>query len=292
MSLPSTEDEHPQSGELDRLPTAQLVELLAGDQRDAVNAVLSQSATIATVVEAIADRLARGGRLHYVGAGSSGRIATLDASEMTPTFGTPAGFVNAHIAGGEQALRGPVEGAEDDAAAGESAMRDGVADGDALIGISAGGSAAFVAAAIRQARAMHVYTVALTCVADSPVAQAAEVTIVTATGPEVLAGSTRLKAATAAKVALNTISTAVMVRLGKVYGNLMVDVVAANNKLRARALRLVQRLARVDESRAAELLRHARGRVKVAVVMQCCAVDALQAESLLIARDGRLRDLL
>lgn len=290
--LPSTEGDHPESEALDLLPTTQLVELLAADHRHAVDAVLSQSATIAAVVDTIAQRLYHGGRLHYVGAGSSGRIATLDASEMPPTFGTPPDLVNAYMAGGDAALRGPIEGAEDDAAAGEDAMRDRVEPRDAVIGVSAGGSAPFVVAAIERARAIGAYTVALTSVADSLLARAAEVAIVPLTGAEVLSGSTRLKAATAAKIALNTISTAVMVRLGKVYGNLMVDVVAGNDKLRARASRLVQRLAGVDEARAAELLRVAHGRVKVAIVMQRCDVDALQAESLLIARDGRLRTLL
>jgi N-acetylmuramic acid 6-phosphate etherase len=292
VKLPPTEGEHPESGELDVLPTAQLVELLASDHRNAVDAVLAQSETIATVVDVIVQRLAHGGRLHYVGAGSSGRIATLDASEMPPTFGTPPDLVNAHMAGGEPALRGPVEGAEDDAAAGDAAMRDGIDDGDAVIGVSASGSAPYVVAAIERASAIGAYTVALTAVADSPLAGAAAIAIAIPTGAEVLSGSTRLKAATAAKIALNTISTAVMVRLGKVHGNLMVDVVAANEKLRARALRLVQRLANVDEDRAADLLRLAHGRVKVAVVMQRCDADPLQAESLLIARDGRLRSLL
>ncbi len=292
MTLPPTEGDHPESGALDVLPTAQLVELLAADHRNAVDAVLAQITSIAMVVDVIAERLSRGGRLHYVGAGSSGRIATLDASEMPPTFGTPPDFVNAHIAGGEPALRGPVEGAEDDAAAGEEAMRDRVSQRDAVIGISAGGSAAYVVAAVQRARALGAYAVALTSVADSPLVRAADAAIVTPTGAEVVSGSTRLKAATAAKIVLNTISTAVMVRLGKVHGNLMVDVVAANDKLRARAVRLVQRLAGVDEACAVELLRLARGRVKVAVVMQRCNVDPLQAESLLIARDGRLRGLL
>ena len=292
MKLPSTEGDHPESGTLDVLSTEQLVELLASDHRTAVDAVLSQTATIATVVDEVAKRLERGGRLHYVGAGSSGRIASLDASEMPPTFGTSRDLVNAHIAGGEPALRGPVEGAEDDAAAGDAAAREHFDERDAVIGISAGGSAPYVVAAIERARALGAYTIALTSVADSALTHAAAIAIVTPTGPEVLGGSTRLKAATAAKITLNTISTAVMVRLGKVYGNLMVDVVAANEKLRARAMRLVQRLAGVHETRAAELLRLAHGSVKIAVVMQRCDVDPLQAESLLIARNGRLRCLL
>lgn len=292
VNLPPTEGDHPKSGELDVLPTEQLVELLASDHRNAVDAVLSQAATIATVVDAIAERLEHGARLHYVGAGSSGRIATLDASEMPPTFGTSPDLVKAHVAGGDAALRGPVEGAEDDAAAGDVAMLEHIDQRDAMIGVSASGSAPFVVAAIERARAIGAYTVALTSVGDSAVARAANVAIVLPTGPEVLSGSTRLKAATAAKIALNTISTAVMVRLGKVYGNLMVDVVAGNDKLRARALRLVQRLAEVDEPRAEELLRQAHGSVKIAVVMQRCDVDPLQAESLLIARYGRLRSLL
>lgn len=290
--LPPTEAENPQSAGLDLLTTPALVELLVADQRSAVDAVLAQTQAIARAVDEIARRLSRGGRLHYVGAGSSGRIATLDASEMPPTFGTPPEMVQAHIAGGATALRSAVEGAEDDASAGDVAMLECVRPGDAVLGISASGAAAFVVAAIARAATIGAYTVALSGDAQSALARAAELAIVPPTGAEMLAGSTRLKAGTAQKVALNAISTAVMVRLGKVYDNLMVDVVANNRKLRGRALRLVARLAKVNDERAEELLARAGGSVKIAVVMEFRGVDAAQARALLDRNDGALRKLL
>jgi N-acetylmuramic acid 6-phosphate etherase len=230
--------------------------------------------------------------LHYVGAGTSGRLATLDAAEMLPTFGTPPELVRAQIAGGHPALVRAVEGAEDDAEAGRAAVSDLVNAGDVVTGISASGSAAFVVAAIDRAKEIGALTIALTSVADSPLVRAAEMPVVLETGAEVLAGSTRLKAGTAQKIALNAISTAVMVRLGKVYDNLMVDVVASNRKLRARALRLVERLAQVDRDRASQLLEGATGRVKVAIVMERCGLDAEQAQSLLDRHRGSLRALI
>jgi N-acetylmuramic acid 6-phosphate etherase len=290
--LPPTESENPQSAGLDLLTTPALVELLIADQRFAVDAALAQTQAIARAVDEIARRLSRGGRLHYVGAGSSGRIATLDASEMPPTFGTPPEMVQAHIAGGTPALTSAVEGAEDDASAGDIAMLECVRPGDAVLGISASGTAAFVVAAITRAAAIGAYTIALTGDAQSALARAAELAIVPPTGAEALAGSTRLKAGTAQKVALNAISTAVMVRLGKVYDNLMVDVVANNHKLRGRALRLVVRLARVNEERAEELLAQAGGSVKIAVLMEHRSIGATQARALLERNDGALRRLL
>ena len=290
--LPPTEAENKQSAGLDLLTTPALVDLLIADQRSAVDAVLAQTQVIARAVDEIARRLRRGGRLHYVGAGSSGRIATLDASEMPPTFGTRPDMVQAHIAGGTVALTSAVEGAEDDASAGDLAMLECVRPDDVVLGISASGTAAFVVAAITRAAAIGAYTIALTGDAQSALARAAELAIVPPTGAEVLAGSTRLKAGTAQKVALNAISTAVMVRLGKVYDNLMVDVVANNAKLHGRALRLVARLARVNEKRAEDLLAQAGGRVKVAVVMEWRGVDAAQARALLERNEGTLRELL
>ena len=290
--LPPTEAENPQSAGLDLLTTPALVELLIADQRSAVDAALAQTQAIARAVDEIARRLSRGGRLHYVGAGSSGRIATLDASEMPPTFGTAPEMVQAHIAGGAAALTTAVEGAEDDASAGDLAMLGYVRPDDAVLGISASGAAAFVVAAIARARTIGAYTIALTVDAQSALARAAELAIVPPTGAEVLAGSTRLKAGTAQKVVLNAISTAVMIRLGKVYDNLMVDVVANNHKLRARALRLVVRLAQVNEERAEELLAQAGGRVKIAVLMERRGVGVVQARALLERNDGALRRLL
>jgi N-acetylmuramic acid 6-phosphate etherase len=290
--LPPTEEANPRSIGLDLLETRALVEVIVADQHAAVSAVLAQTEGIARAVDAIADRLERGGRLHYVGAGTSGRLATLDAAEMPPTFGTPPALVRAQIAGGAAALVRSVEGAEDDAEAGEAAVSDLVDAGDVVIGVSAGGSAAYVVAAIERAKAIGALTIALTSVADSALVRATEMAVVLETGAEVLTGSTRLKAGTAQKIALNAISTAVMVRLGKVYDNLMVDVIANNRKLRARAVRLVERLAHVDQDRASHLLEGADGRVKVAIVMERCGLDAMQAQSLLDRHRGSLRALI
>jgi N-acetylmuramic acid 6-phosphate etherase len=290
--LPPTEYVNPQTAGLDQLNTRALVETLVSDQRAAVDAVLAQSEALARAVDSIADRLAGGGRLHYVGAGSSGRIATLDASEMPPTFGTVAHLVQAHVAGGPPALVNAIEGAEDDADAGDALARERFTPKDAVVGLSASGGAAFVVAALKRARAMGALTVALTSVADSPLAQSAAIGVAFDTGAEVLAGSTRLKAGTAQKIALNALSTAVMVRLGKVHENLMVDVVASNQKLRRRALRLVREVAEVGEGRARELLDASGGRVKIAIVMGRRSVDAHEAQTLLEGCGGVLRELI
>lgn len=290
--LPPTEAANARSAGLDLLPTPQLVELLIAEQRDAVEAVLACAHTIARAVEEIAARLRDGGVLHYVGAGSSGRIAMLDAAEMPPTFGTAPELVRAHVAGGDAALTRAIEGAEDDAEAGDAAMRAAVRAGDAVVGISASGSAAFVVAAVARARVAGAFTVAVTAHASSPLARAAELVVAPATGAEAVAGSTRLKGGTAQKVALNAISTAVMVRLGRVYDNLMVGVVAGNRKLRARAVRLVQAIAGVDETQACRLLDEAGGNVKVAVVMARRGIGRDDAEALLARHDGVLRGAL
>ena len=250
---------------LDRLATNDLVELLARDQAAAAEAVSGASASIARIVDAIAARLERGGRLHYVGAGTSGRLGVLDASEMPPTFGTAPGLVCAHIAGGEAALRSAVEGAEDDAAAGEEALRDHLGAADAVIGISASGGARYVIAALAYARAQGAFTAAMTSNAVAPLLAHADEAVVLVTGDEVLAGSTRLKAGTAAKIALNTISTAVMVRLGRVCGNLMIDLVATNEKLRARALGIVCTLSGAGDDASRAALEAANWRIRDAV---------------------------
>ena len=288
--LPPTEDRAAHSAGLDLLETRDLVELLVRDQGDAVAAVRAQSATLARVVESVVERLRRGGRIHYVGAGTSGRLGVLDASEMPPTFGTPEELVCAHIAGGEEALRRAVEGAEDDAEEGARTMRDHLAPEDVVVGISASGGARYVVAALEQARAIGALTVAITSSDASALVSAAVEAIVLPTGAEVLSGSTRLKAGTAQKIALNTLSTAIMVRMGKVHDNLMIDVVATNEKLRARAHRLVRTLTGADDDRVQAALESAGGSAKVATVMLARSVDAEHARALL--RSETLRSLL
>jgi N-acetylmuramic acid 6-phosphate etherase len=290
--LPQTETINPKSVGLDVLATPQLVELLTREQRAAAEAVAECAPALARAVDAIATRLRSGGRLHYVGAGTSGRIGVLDASEMPPTFGVERDIVCAHIAGGDAALLAAIEGAEDDGDAGEREIAGHVSAGDAVVGISASGGAAYVVRAIQRARSIGAYTAAIVNSPGSALAAAAEEAIVLRTGAEPLTGSTRMKAGTAQKIALNTISTAVMVRLGKVYDNLMVDVVATNKKLRSRALRLVRSLTELDEPDATAALTAAGGSVKIAVVMAKRGVDAEEARRLLAQHGGALRALL
>jgi N-acetylmuramic acid 6-phosphate etherase len=280
-NLPQTEHINPRTAGLDELPVSQLVRLLAEEQRAAIDAVVANSDALAVAVDEITTRLRAGGKLHYVGAGTSGRLGFLDASEMPPTFGTDPQLVCAHIAGGIGALTRAVEGAEDDAEAGEREMRDHVSAGDAVVGVSASGGAAYVIGALRAARAGGAWTLGVTNSPGAPLAEVGDLGIVLQTGPEPLTGSTRLKAGTSQKVLLNTLSTAVMVRLGKVHDNLMVDVVATNKKLRNRALRLVMKLTQATEEQAQELLQAAGGSVKLAVVMAHKHIDAEQARGLL-----------
>jgi N-acetylmuramic acid 6-phosphate etherase len=277
--------------DLDTLGTTGVVALLAREQSAAAEAVARATPAIAVAVDAIVARLRGGGALHYVGAGTSGRLAMLDAAECPPTFGTPPSLVVAHVAGGEAALVRAVEGAEDDAAAGAFEMRSIVAR-DAVVGISASGGAPYVVAAVRAARAAGALTIAVANDARAALVREAELAIVLETGAEPIAGSTRLKAGTAQKLVLNALSTATMIGLGKVYDNLMVDVAATNAKLRARALRLVTALAYVDEERALALLDDAHGSVNVAVVMARRALAAGDARAALAAHDGFLRPLL
>ena len=289
--LADTEARNEALRNLDAMSTDDLVLTIASDHVRAVEAVVAGASGLAHIVDHIVERLARGGTLHYVGAGTSGRLGVLDASEMPPTFGVPPDLVCAHIAGGDRALRNAVEGAEDDGPAGVAALRNHIDADDAVIGISASGGAAYVVDALTFARSVGALTLAITNSPESALAHAAEEAVILETGAEVVTGSTRLKAGTAQKVALNTISTAVMVKLGKVYENLMVDVVATNAKLRNRAMRLVQALTAQSDERCLELLTDAGGSVKVAVVMAWREVNAGDARALLEASGGFLRRL-
>jgi N-acetylmuramic acid 6-phosphate etherase len=287
----TTETPNPATRDLDTLGVPALVALLAAEQAEAVRAVEQAAESLARAVDAIVDALERGGSLHYVGAGTSGRLGVLDAAECPPTFGTPPSLVVAHIAGDAAALTRAVEDAEDDADAGRAAMA-AIGRSDAVVGISASGGARYVVAALDEARRRGARTIGIANVAGSTLVRDADIAIVLATGPEPIAGSTRLKAGTAQKIALNTLSTAAMVRMGRVYDNLMVDVVATNAKLRRRALGLVRTLAAVDDARAQALLDAADGHVKVAVVMARRTVAAADARALLAENGGFLRSLL
>lgn len=287
--LPQTEAINPQTAGLDTLSTFDLVRVLAEQQRTAVEAVLTRADVLAIAVDEISARLRAGGRLHYVGAGTSGRLGFLDASEMPPTFGTPPDLVCGHIAGGRDALTRAIEGAEDDYDAGVMEVRDHVTSGDAVVGISASGGAPYVLGALAESRRIGAWTLGVANSEGSPLLSAGDLGLALVTGAEPLTGSTRLKAGTSQKVLLNTLSTATMVRLGKVYDNLMIDVVATNAKLRKRAQRLVMQLTGVEEDAARELLAASNGRVKTAVVMQRLAADASEARAILERAGGSLR---
>jgi N-acetylmuramic acid 6-phosphate etherase len=290
--VPATELEHPETAELDAVSTETLVALLIADQRRASEAVAERAPIIARIVDRTAQRLREGGRLHYVGAGTSGRLGVIDAAELYPTFRVGNEQVAAHIAGGMDAVTRAIEGAEDDREAGQRLTLEHIRENDVVFGLSASGSAPFVVAALAAAAQRKAYTVAIVNVPNAALARVAEDVLELATGPEALTGSTRLKAGTAQKIALNTLSTAIMVRLGKVFGNSMVDVVVTNRKLRARAIRLVESIAGVDRDRAESALDRCDGRVKVAIVTLRRDVDAEVASSMLDRAGGSLRVLL
>jgi N-acetylmuramic acid 6-phosphate etherase len=285
-----TEQVDPRYGQIDAATVEQLARLMNEADATVPAAVEAAMDQIVAAIEAVTDRLARGGRLFYIGAGSAGRIGVLDASECVPTFNTPRGLVQGIIAGGPDAIVDAIEGAEDDVDAGAQAIADhGVTELDACVGIAASGRTPYVLAAIRAARLRGALTVALSCNLATPLSAEADCPIEVLVGPEVLAGSTRLKAGTAQKLVLNMISTVAMVRLGKTYGNLMVDLRATNAKLRERATRIVQAVTGTDRDRAEAALQQAGLDVKLAIVIVARDLDVAQATARLDTAHGRLR---
>ena len=287
-----TERANAASRALDRMTPVQVAGLMNREDARAVRAVGRVSRAMAEGVALIVTALRGGGRLFFVGAGTSGRLGVLEAAECPPTFGTPPRLVQAVMAGGRASVFRSREGAEDDAGAGRRVVRARVRAGDVVVGISASGVTPFVHAALVAARARGAATVLVTCNPLRAYRRLARVVIAPTPGPEVLAGSTRLKAGTATKLVLNTLTTASMAQLGKLYGNRMVDLVPRSRKLRARALALVQALAGVSLTRARRALLDARGRVPVAVVMLRGQVTAPIAARALAARGNSLRSTL
>lgn len=287
-----TELRNPASEHLDELPTLEMLQVIHAADREAIAAVERELPRIAATIDAIASRIAADGRLFYLGAGTSGRLGVLDASECPPTYNTPPDLVQGIIAGGDIALRRSIERAEDDPAQGQRDLEErGFCAKDALVGIAASGRTPYVLGGIEYARRLGALTIGLTCVPDSPIAVAAELSITPATGPEVVTGSTRMKAGTATKLVLNMLSTGVMVRLGCVYGNLMVNVQPTNSKLADRAARIIATIAGIDAASAEHLLTQA-GSVKTAVVMQRLGLNRSEAEARLAANGDRLKDAL
>lgn len=290
MLLPPTEQSNPLSSELDRLSTTEMVRLM--NRLDAtIPAVIAEVLPqIIQVVEQIASTLTAGGRLFYQGAGTSGRLAVLDAVELMPTFGVPTGLVIGLIAGGSKAMLQAVEGAEDDPALGRHDLEQHhFCAQDMLVGIAASGRTPYVLGGLHYATELGAPTAAVVCNPASPLAAAATIAIEIVTGPEVLTGSTRLRAGTATKLVLNMLSTCAMVKLGKVYGNLMVDVQPTNAKLRQRAIRIVSDITGIDTTAAEVLLQAAKWQVKTAVVMELGGVDAEEATQRLQQSKGQVR---
>jgi N-acetylmuramic acid 6-phosphate etherase len=291
--LPATESEAAAPLELDLLPAAEIARLMAREERRSVEAVERAADAVGRAASLVAAALGRGGRVFFVGAGTSGRLGAIEAAECPPTFGCPPEAVRAILAGGRAALERAIEGAEDRGADAAAALEaEGVGPRDALVAIAASGRTPFVRAALEWARRRGVAAAFLTCdaaVADERPAPA-DVVVALEVGPEVLAGSTRLKAGTATKIALNAITTAAFASLGAVYRNLMVDLRATNRKLAGRARRIVRRLgAAADEADAARALEASGGRVKEAVVMRRRGVGLEEARRILEQARGRLR---
>ena len=282
-----TERPHPASRRLDRMSPLAIARLMNRADMAAVRAVGRGAAPLARAVELTATALARGGRLVFVGAGTSGRLGVLEAAECPPTFGTPPRLVQAVMAGGRSSVFRAREGAEDDAADGARQVRRRARRGDVVVGVAASGVTPFVRGALAEARRRGAATVLVTCNPTVP-RSVARVVVALAVGPEILAGSTRLKAGTATKLALNTLTTATFVRLGKVHGNRMVDLLPRSAKLRARAAALVAELGRVTPRTAQRALAAAGGRVKLAIVMARLRVGRGEAARRLMVARGFL----
>jgi N-acetylmuramic acid 6-phosphate etherase len=272
--LPTTEKRNRASEKIDRLSTQQIVDLISAEDALVPKAVARQRRQIAAAIDLIVERFREGGRLFYVGAGTSGRLGVLDASECPPTFGVPPSLVQGIIAGGRRALVRSVEGAEDYPEDGaESIKKRRIRAGDVVVGLAACGMTPFVHGALKQARQIGAATIFVTCAPEAVKHIPAGIIINPVVGPEVLTGSTRMKAGTATKLVLNMLTTGAMIRLGKVYGNLMVDLKATNEKLRDRSLRIVMEMTKLSRPRAARLLARAQGKVKAAIVMHFHKTD-------------------
>ena len=288
-----TEQPNPRSTALDLLDTVELVRLFVEEDRRPQQAVADASASISAAVDSIATRLKAGGRLFYLGAGTSGRLGVLDAAECPPTFCSDPELVQGVLAGGAPALLRSSEGLEDLEAAGrEDLDQRGFNPGDCLIGIAAGGTTPYVRGGLSHARSIGALAIAMACVPSDQAPLPCDIDIRLLTGPELLTGSTRLKAGTATKMALNIISTAVMVRLGKVFGNRMVEGSASNSKLVDRSLRILRDLGGVERDDGLVLLDQTGGSVKLALLMASSGLKSGEAMELLQTHDGQLRQAL
>jgi N-acetylmuramic acid 6-phosphate etherase len=285
-----TEQVNVNSANLDRLSTLELVDLFNKEDVNTLDAIAGARLELAQAIDTIADSLRQGGRLFYIGAGTSGRLGVLDAAECPPTFCTPPELVQGILAGGAGALVKSSEGLEDIAGDGAQAMADNkIGQHDVVVGITAGGTTPYVHGAIESAKQRGAKTVFIACVPINQVGSIADIEIRLPVGPEILSGSTRLKSGTVTKMALNILSTGAMVKLGKVYGNRMVDVAVTNIKLLDRAVQMIQDLTQLERGAASELLEASGRSVKVALLMHWTQVDRSKAEAILAQNQGQLR---
>lgn len=285
-----TEARNPATEAIDTKSTLEIVTLINDEDAKVAAAVGKELPQIARAVDLIVEQLRSGGRLFYFGAGTSGRLGVLDAAECPPTFNVPPEMVQGIIAGGAPALVVSSEEKEDNASLGTQAVVDaGISPADAVVGLSASGSTPYVMGVLQKARELGAVTIAVVCNRPTPLDELAQVTIAPLTGPEVIAGSTRMKAGAAQKMVLNMLSTATMIRLGKVYSNLMADVQPTSKKLRRRAVRILQTIAGVSTVQAVRMLSAAGDEVKTALVMLLAEVDVDEAHRLLAEADGHVR---
>ena len=288
-----SEQRNPNTLHIDALSSLEVVTLLNHEDKQVAFAVEKNLPQIAQAVEHIVAAFQAGGRLVYMGAGTSGRLGVLDASECPPTFGVPSSMVVGLIAGGETALRNAVEGAEDNREAGEQDLRHiHFSRKDVLVGIAASGRTPYVIGGLQYAKQLGATTVSLVSNPNAIMSEIADIAITTAVGPEALTGSSRLKSGTAQKMVLNMLTTAAMIRLGKCYQNLMVDVQATNQKLKARAIRIVMQATECDQPMAEQTLFTTHGNAKLAIMMLLSGLDKDQAEAVLAQKKGRLQDAL
>jgi N-acetylmuramic acid 6-phosphate etherase len=288
-----TEQVNPRSLDIDARPTPEILRIMNEEDGKVASAVAAEIPRIAQAVDRTVEAIRHGGRLFYIGAGTSGRLGVLDAAECPPTFNVAADLVQGIIAGGDAALAKSTEATEDDPESGKHDLEGrGFTARDVLVGIAASGRTPYVLGAVTNARALGALTIGISCTPDSELSRVVEIPIAPLCGPEVIAGSTRLKAGTATKLVLNMISTAVMIRLGHVYGNLMVNVAPRNSKLEDRARRIIAASASVSNERAGDLLKEAGGNVKAAIVMGRLAIGRTAAESKLASAGGSITEAL
>lgn len=278
--------------DIDLMTASDIVRVIQEEDARVAVSVAAERQHIAQAIEQIADRMRHGGRLFYAGAGTSGRIAMLDATELPPTYGIDPASVQVLMAGGPRAFSAAAEGAEDDEQAAIDTVNASVRADDAVVGIAASGTTPYTVAAVRRANMLGSLTVAVTSVPASPLAREVDIAIVTETGPEVIMGSSRMKSGTAQKLVLNTLSTGVMIRLGRVHSNLMIDMPATNEKLRRRALRMVELASGASREVAFRAMQGAAGNVRQATVMAALGVSAEVARQMLDESRGDLRSIL